>query len=81
MAPLIDDNDRGPLVNVGLWISLVAACLAAATKVCTKLALGRRLFMDDVYMLLALVSFDTSPFVLHATAIEFGGWRSPCQRC
>ena len=56
MPPIVDATDRGPLINIGIWVSLVASCIAVATKVTTKIVLIRRLQIDDACSIIALVS-------------------------
>lgn len=63
MAPVIDANNRGPLINIGIWLSLVTACIAVATKVWIKLASLRRLQLDDAYILLALVRHISQDYI------------------
>lgn len=52
----ITADDRGPLVNLANWVTLVVACLATLTKIATKLRKIRRLQGDDYIMLAAMVS-------------------------
>ena len=57
-------GNRGPIVNVVAWTSLIAACLATFIKVITKYWRTRCLQRDDVYMLCAMVSL---------VCLSFGG--------
>lgn len=52
----ITADDRGPLVNLANWVTLVVACLATLTKIATKLRKIRNLQGDDYIMLAAMVS-------------------------
>ena len=49
-------ENRGPIVNIVAWVSLIAACLATFIKVGTKYWRKHGLQLDDVYMLCAMVS-------------------------
>lgn len=51
----ITADDRGPLVNLANWVTLVVACLATLTKIATKLRKIRNLQGDDYIMLAAMV--------------------------
>lgn len=53
----ITADDRGPLVNLANWITLVVACLATLTKIATKMRKIRNLQGDDYIMLAAMVCF------------------------
>lgn len=51
------DNPRGlgPLLNVITWILLITSSLAVGTRLITKRALQRRIDVDDVFVIAALV--------------------------
>ena len=48
-------NDLGPFLNVVTWIMLITSALAVVTRLITKRALKRRVDIDDVFVVLALV--------------------------
>ena len=56
----ITADDRGPLVNLANWITLVVACLATITKIATKMRKIRNLQGDDYIMLAAMVCMPFS---------------------
>lgn len=56
----ITAEDRGPLVNLANWITLVVACLATLTKIATKLRKIRTLQGDDFIMFAAMVCSSVS---------------------
>lgn len=51
----ITSDDRGPLVNLASWITLVVVCLATLTKIATKLRKIGRPQGDDFMMFAAMV--------------------------
>jgi hypothetical protein len=51
----ITANNRGPLVNITTWITLVAMCLATGVKVISKRVMVRKFQRDDYYILAAMV--------------------------
>ena len=48
-------NDRGPIINLANWITLVVMCLSSFVKVGTKYRKIGTLQKDDFYMLAAMV--------------------------
>lgn len=48
-------SNHGPLLNVGMWITLIAMCIAAGSKIYTKWKMIKKLQLDDLLMLLAAV--------------------------
>lgn len=48
-------DDLGPFLNVVTWIMLITSALAVVTRLITKRALKRRVDIDDVFVVLALV--------------------------
>lgn len=54
-------SDRGPIMNVVAWVSLLAACLATFIKVGIKFARIHNIELDDVYILSAIVGVVPSP--------------------
>ena len=71
-------DNRGPLVNLGSWITLVVMCLAALTKTGTKLRKIGKLQRDDILMLAAMVQmklplFQTEPYGHSYTATDTVG--------
>lgn len=48
-------DNRGPLINLANWLTLAVVCLAAFTKVGTKVGRIGTIQKDDVYMLAAMV--------------------------
>jgi hypothetical protein len=48
-------DDLGPFLNVVTWILLITSALAVVTRLITKRALKRRVDIDDVFVVLALV--------------------------
>ena len=48
-------DDLGPFLNVVTWILLITSALAVVTRLITKRALRRRVDVDDVFVVLALV--------------------------
>lgn len=64
----ITAEDRGPLVNLANWITLVVACLATFTKIATKLRKMRSLQGDDFIMFAAMTcSSVVSKLILEAS--------------
>ena len=51
----ITADNRGPLVNIATWITLVAMVIMTLTKVATKWAMAGRLQADDGLMVAAMV--------------------------
>ena len=51
----ITSDNRGPLVNLANWITLVVVCLATLTKIGTKLRRIGRPEGDDFIMFAAMV--------------------------
>jgi hypothetical protein len=51
------DSPRGlgPLLNVVTWILLITSSLAVGTRLITKRALRRRIDVDDLFVIAALV--------------------------
>ena len=52
---LSPDDNRGPLVNVAMWITLAPTCIATLVKLYTKWAVIQGLQTDDFLILFALV--------------------------
>ena len=52
---VVTANNRGPLVNIVAWVTLIAICLSTSIKVGIKYARLRGVEMDDAYMLGAMV--------------------------
>jgi hypothetical protein len=48
-------DNLGPFVNVVTWILLITSALAVLTRLITKRALRRRIDVDDVFVIAALV--------------------------
>lgn len=53
---LVTPNNRGPLINLATWLTLVVMCLATFTKIGSKLRKIGRLQGDDFLMFAAMVS-------------------------
>ena len=51
----ITADNRGPLVNIATWITLVAMVLMTLTKVATKWVMTGRFQADDGLMVVAMV--------------------------
>ena len=51
-------EDRGPLLNVGMWIALVPTCMMVAAKVYTKWITTSKIVTDDFLMFIALVRLN-----------------------
>jgi hypothetical protein len=49
-------DNLGPFVNVVTWILLITSALAVLTRLITKRALRRRIDIDDLFIIAALVS-------------------------
>ena len=49
-------DDRGPLVNIAAWITMVVMCLTTFVKVGSRLDLTHQLRKDDLFMVMAMVS-------------------------
>ncbi|KAH6611946.1 hypothetical protein C7974DRAFT_406639 [Boeremia exigua] len=49
-------DDLGPFLNVVTWILLITSALAVVTRLVTKRALRRRVDVDDVFVVLALIA-------------------------
>jgi len=49
-------DDLGPFLNVVTWIMLITSALAVVTRLITKRALKRRVDIDDVFVVLALMA-------------------------
>ena len=54
------EADLGPFLNVATWILLVTGALAVLTRLVTKRALKRRIGVDDVLVVAALVGIGAS---------------------
>lgn len=56
-APLaVTADNRGPLVNIATWLTLVAMVIMTLTKVATKWTMAGRFQADDGLMVAAMVS-------------------------
>ena len=51
----ITPEDRGPLLNIIAWISMVAMVLAVITRLSTKYLISRRVGWDDLLVTSAMV--------------------------
>ncbi|KAJ4987855.1 hypothetical protein SVAN01_06585 [Stagonosporopsis vannaccii] len=49
-------DDLGPFLNVVTWVLLITSALAVVTRLITKRALRRRVDVDDVFVILALIT-------------------------
>ena len=83
---LVTPNNRGPLINLATWLTLVVMCLATFTKIGSKLRKIGRLQGDDFLMFAAMVSW--CPILLpekaHADQCDFDiitGPRNRSDRC
>ncbi len=56
---LVTPDNRGPLINLATWLTLVVMCLATFTKIGSKLRKIGRLQGDDFLMFAAMVPNDT----------------------
>jgi hypothetical protein len=52
----ITADNRGPWVNIIVWILLVVMCLATFVKIFVKWTMAKRFDLDDLFMLLGMVS-------------------------
>lgn len=52
---LVTPDNRGPLVNMATWLTLVVTCLATFTKIGSKLRKTGSLQGDDFFMFAAMV--------------------------
>ncbi|KAF2637583.1 hypothetical protein P280DRAFT_530762 [Massarina eburnea CBS 473.64] len=50
------ESDLGPFLNVVTWILLITSALAVLTRLVTKRALKRRIDVDDVFVVAALLA-------------------------
>ena len=69
-------NDLGPFLNVVTWIMLITSALAVVTRLITKRALKRRVDIDDVFVVLALVGKNSQ----YHRPLQTNGCRTDCQR-
>lgn len=53
---LVTPENRGPLINLGTWLTLVVMCLATFTKIGSKIRKIGRLQGDDFAMFAAMVT-------------------------
>ncbi len=51
----VTTDNRGPLVNVTIWITLTAMCLVTGVKVISKRVMVHKIQRDDYYILAAMV--------------------------
>lgn len=59
---LVTPDNRGPLINLATWLTLVVMCLATFTKIGSKLRKIGRLQGDDFLMFAAMVPMITQSF-------------------
>ena len=68
--------DRGPLLNIINWISLVATCILCMVKVTSKWVLVHQIQPDDTCMVVAMVNVFSNletPYITHElTGSQFG---------
>lgn len=53
---VVASDDRGPLVNIATWISIVSAAIVVLVKVFSKVLRARLLQSDDYCIMVAMVS-------------------------
>ena len=53
---MISEN-RGPVINIIIWILFVVTVLATFVKVFSKWVMVRKLLHDDAYMIAAMVQY------------------------
>jgi hypothetical protein len=53
---LVTSDNRGPLVNVAMWIALACTLSTAGVKLYTKWTVTKRFQLDDYLMILTAVS-------------------------
>ena len=59
-AQLPPDQDRGPLVDISTWVITAIAIIVVVVRLYTRLFLKKSAGLDDLLMLLALVSDNAS---------------------
>lgn len=59
---LVTPDNRGPLINLATWLTLVVMCLATFTKIGSKLRKIGRLQGDDFLMFAAMVPMIPQSF-------------------
>lgn len=59
---LVTPDNRGPLINLATWLTLVVMCLATFTKIGSKLRKIGRLQGDDFFMFAAMVPMIPQSF-------------------
>ena len=53
---IVTASDRGPLLNLASWITMVSVSLFVGVKVYTKWTMARKVQFDDVFVILATVT-------------------------
>lgn len=61
---VVTPDNRGPLINLATWLTLVVMCLATFTKIGSKLRKIGRLQGDDFLMFAAMVPIIAQSFNL-----------------
>ena len=51
----ITGDNQSPLINLVLWVAMIAAILSVLTELSTKWIMVRRMELDDLYMIAAMV--------------------------
>lgn len=66
----IGDYDYSPVVNIITWILLVAMVLSVCSKVAIKIITCRTFNMDNVVLILAMVSLEIRIAMLPLTTFK-----------
>ena len=79
----ITADNRGPLVNIATWLTLVAMIIITLTKLATKWTMAGRFQADDGLMIAAGVSFPTTVFLSHTVINDntVARWRCSSLGC
>lgn len=67
---LVTPDNRGPLINLATWLTLVVMCLATFTKIGSKLRKIGRLQGDDLLMFAAMVPMILQSFNLQNISLQ-----------
>lgn len=56
---VITDTNKSPLIQILIWVFLSISVVTVLIRIATKAAYIRKLGVDDIYILVALVSADS----------------------
>ena len=55
----VTDQNHGPVVSIITWFLIITSFLSVAARVATRLAVVKKIFADDITIMVALVSFPS----------------------